>query len=452
MTKKTGWFLAGIAAACAAALLTVMLSGAPLDQSSPSPVLTADEPLPEPDYTAKDVEEHFAKLLPKESSDDSSAVHLPVTPSPESTDGLALPSVGNTEPSSLSTGSLGAGVSTDPVTTRDLTASVGAGTANVPRALEPVNPDGVVAGPSTTQPTVSEPTALLPPPSDPEAEPEPVATSRGLPIPEPEAAPQTALDSAEVTLPTTSLPPTPQPAPIPPVKARDDTAPAKPERPSTVVPKTSARGVPSSTGDTSGFQRPQFPWPPPQASTVVRLPLSRFESFLEERTHGEVADLLERVLDDGEYFDRSYWLAPGGFALVTRLERITEEGTSVEPRKRWPTGNLRERFDLSSYLKALFYTDPGYFRVIVFLFSTEFERTTDEEPTPAEAFYWLRRGMVMLPPEVAEQKITRRHELTALIYEFERVPGSNAVVLAPGRLSGRTHLAQARLNRLLSAE
>ena len=211
------------------------------------------------------------------------------------------------------------------------------------------------------------------------------------------------------------------------------------------IPKPNTRGV-TVTG------RPQFPWPPPQASTVVRLPLSRFEDTLTRRTHGEIADLLERALDQGEYFDRSYWVAPGGFALATRLERITEDGEPVTTGERWPTTSLKERFDLGKYLRALFYTDPGFFRVIVFVLSTEFERTSDEEPTPKEAFRWLRRGMVMLPRDMAEQAIIEKHELTALIYEFEREAGSNAVVLAPGRLSGRTHLARAKLQQLLGAE
>ena len=58
----------------------------------------------------------------------------------------------------------------------------------------------------------------------------------------------------------------------------------------------------------------------------------------------------------------------------------------------------------------------------------------------------------MLPRDMAEQSVTDGHELTALIYEFEREVGSDAVVLAPGRLTGRTHLARARLQRLLGEE
>lgn len=224
------------------------------------------------------------------------------------------------------------------------------------------------------------------------------------------------------------------------------------EQPATEHAATSdpASGDGYQTATDTDSERPRFPWPPPQASTVVRLPLDRLLDLTTGRTHGAIADLLEDTLDQGEYFDRSYWVAPGGFALATRLERITEDGAPVGSQNRWPTTNLTERFELSRYLKSLFFTDPGYFRVIVFLLSSEFERTSDAEPTPDEAFRWLRRGMVMLPPDMARLEITPNHELTALIYEFERVPGSDAVVLAPGRLTGRTHLARARLQSLLA--
>ncbi|MEM9061965.1 MAG: hypothetical protein AAGD13_16005 [Pseudomonadota bacterium] len=477
MTKKTGWFLAGIAAALAILMLAVTLSGRPMGDSAPSAAANAP---PAPEYTADEVANHFEKLAA------GSATATPETPQPQAPAAdvaKTLPSQPEAAKTARPEPEQPQAAATDKAKTRllqplrtlprppaqvsgDLELSTATGVISEGAPATVILPQsgagggGIAAGGLSIPQTVADPKPAIPsatPEPEPEPEPDPGIAFAEPTDPEPE--PQ----SVETPLPVTTLPATPQTPPQPAAKTRGIELPTTPPRAdaktetgvlarTSVVPKSSGRGVQGATAGSNGFQRPQFPWPPPQASTVVRLPLSRFEALTPDGTHGDVADLLERALDDGEYFDRSYWVAPGGFALVTRLERITEEGISVESRKRWPTGNLRERFDLSSYLRALFYTDPGYFRVIVFLLSTEFERTTDQEPTPAEAFRWLRRGMVMLPREMAEQSITPRHELTALIYEFERVPGSDAVVLAPGRLTGRTHLAQARLNRLLSAE
>ncbi len=302
-----------------------------------------------------------------------------------------------------------------PVTTRDapVTAPV-AEEPVAPTATEaPAAPAGetakVVALPSAPTPTETPPTPV---------EDAPVVAEAPAPT-------QTAPASKAPTRKSTSVNP----------------ALKKPATELKSVPKLSARGV-TVTGTAA---RPQFPWPPPQASTVVRLPLERFDDAMVRGVQGEIADLLEGALDQGGYFDRSYWVAPGGFALATRLERITDQGEPVDANDRWPTSALKERFDLSKYLRALFYTDPGFFRVIVFVLSTGFERTSDQEPTPKEAFRWLRRGMVTLPKEIAEKDIEATHNLTALIYEFEKVEGAEAIVLAPGRITGRDHLRSAGL-------
>ena len=48
----------------------------------------------------------------------------------------------------------------------------------------------------------------------------------------------------------------------------------------------------------------------------------------------------------------------------------------------------------------------------------------------------------------ARREVETTHNLTALIYEFEKVPDSEAIVLSPGRLTGREHLESAGLMAL----
>ena len=190
---------------------------------------------------------------------------------------------------------------------------------------------------------------------------------------------------------------------------------------------------------------PSFPWPPPQPSSTVLLPLDTIRDQASGQAIGDVMTFVESALNRQGYHDRSYWSVPGGAALATRLERINKNGEALAAPTRWPTSRLEADFSLASYLKSLFYTEPGLFRVIVFVLSTEAIVTADRNATSDEALDWLRRGMVSLPAEIAGQKIEPAHRLTALIYEFEKSEGAEAVVLAPGRLTGREHLRRAGL-------
>lgn len=193
--------------------------------------------------------------------------------------------------------------------------------------------------------------------------------------------------------------------------------------------------------------RPDFPWPPPQPSAVVPLPVP-----MDAADAAAVSDRIETALAAVGYHERSWWTAPGGFALATRLERIDNDGAPADEADRWPPATLEDRFTLSGYLASLFFTEPGYFRVIVFVLSDQFEQTAPEEPSAAMAADWVARGMVRLPADLGAAALTPAHSLTALVYEFERAPDSDAVVLAPGRLSGRAHLDKAALLTALAPE
>ncbi len=143
---------------------------------------------------------------------------------------------------------------------------------------------------------------------------------------------------------------------------------------------------------------------------------------------------------------------PGGFALATRLERIELDGTSASDYERWPTAELEETFSLGRYLKSLFYTEPGYFRVIVFVLSDRLEQTSDIRPSSDEAMDWTRSGMIVLPHDMGIRELLPTHRLNALIYEFKREPNSNAMVLSPGRLTGRKHIEKAQLASTLLSQ
>jgi hypothetical protein len=166
-----------------------------------------------------------------------------------------------------------------------------------------------------------------------------------------------------------------------------------------------------------------------------------------DQTSGNIEALILEALDAGGYSDRSTWLVPGGFAVVARLERIGLDGAPVAEPDRWPlSDNSVSRFDLRRFVVGLFYAQPGYFRVIVFVVSDEAFTQTDRSATRNQALEWLRRGANRLPREYAERRFTPLHAITALIYEFARDNASEEPrLLTPGRLSGRKHLEMAGL-------
>lgn len=189
---------------------------------------------------------------------------------------------------------------------------------------------------------------------------------------------------------------------------------------------------------------PDFPWPPPRASAMAVIPAVFFAN---DRFLGDVSNRIGAALDVGGYFERSYFAAPGGFAMVTRLEQINPDGTSKrEEKERWslksgPIG----RFSLADYLRTLFTAPAGYYRIIVFVVSSQPFTQSDERVERSEAGAWLSQGLNALPEEITQLSYTKRHTVTALIYEFEQPGRQEAMLMLPSDLTGRAHLERALL-------
>jgi len=252
--------------------------------------------------------------------------------------------------------------------------------------------------------------------------------------------------------PSTPAPPPPPPQPDvkpppameserPPAKEAPPTA-AKPSRPPAATERPPAPlGPPSASPSapaTPELQWAEFPWPPPQPSAANTIGRSLF--FPGSTRLGQVADELEAALDQTGYSERSYLRAPGGFALVTRLERFRADGSSAPGSERWAVSDERPTLRLSDYLRALVFAPPGHFRVVAFVVSP-FPYSYREAPvTSEEAVGWLRVGLNRLPEDVAATPLTDAHRVDALVYEFERDPDRPARILVPGGLSGAQHL------------
>ena len=185
---------------------------------------------------------------------------------------------------------------------------------------------------------------------------------------------------------------------------------------------------------------PDLPWPPPRFSAHDVLPRQLLGS---DRTSlGAVYDRLAAALVAAGFEDSGLFHVPGGFAVVTRVERILQDGTS-SPADRW-IGGKGKPLNLLDYLGRLFLERPGQFRLIAFLITDQegFESGRMELSEQASRQLSLSGGRVL--PESLRGLPWKGRSCHVLVYHFEKKGGS-ALVFHPSALSTREHLSKAGL-------
>ncbi len=124
-------------------------------------------------------------------------------------------------------------------------------------------------------------------------------------------------------------------------------------------------------------------------------------------------------------------------ALVTRLERINEDGSPVSERERWLVRQQDASapgLNLDRFLQGSFFLDPGRYRAFVFILR--------DLPFPQPPGAWLASGRNKLPPIIAGRNFSGGH-CTVLVYEFSS--DGTAVKLLSTSLTGKEHLEKAGL-------
>lgn len=198
-------------------------------------------------------------------------------------------------------------------------------------------------------------------------------------------------------------------------------------------------------GGTAEIKCPEFPWPPPRASATEVIPSELLELKTGVTRLRDVEGRIRKALEENGYFDSSYYVVPGGFALVTRIEQINDDGTSREEPQRWLLEEKRPlKFSLSAFLDALFRAPPGYYRVIVFIVTPNPVVQSETKVKEEEASRWVGGGADRLPEQIGTLDFSQQYACTALVYEFRRRTESDKpTVLDPGNIQGRTHLMKA---------
>ncbi len=181
-----------------------------------------------------------------------------------------------------------------------------------------------------------------------------------------------------------------------------------------------------------------FPWPPPRASSRYSLPAQLLSAY---KTVGEVAGAITAALESCGYTERSFYRAGnGGIVLVTRVEAIAEDGRALPPPDRWKRVVTAPR-GIANWIKGLFFAQPGFYRVIVFVIGGDSFKFDEQVVTPGMANAWLSGSVDKLPPELAVHAFSANDSVWSLVYEFEsRDTALPVSVLSPGHLPAQTHL------------
>jgi len=197
------------------------------------------------------------------------------------------------------------------------------------------------------------------------------------------------------------------------------------------------------------LELPPFPWPPPQASARVTVPLIPGRG---EHVVGDIDRRILSALDAMGYVERAHYWVPDGYALITRVEQIERNGRPRAMPYRF-SAQLPPPDSLKDYFAGLFTSPPGYFRIIVFVVTDLSFNDTAAPLGEAEATGLLQRGPAALPPVIADQPLPLKTKCTALIYEYQKssVDTGSAAVPIQSTVDAVTHLRQAGLWQLLSA-
>jgi hypothetical protein len=189
-----------------------------------------------------------------------------------------------------------------------------------------------------------------------------------------------------------------------------------------------------------------FPWPPPAPSDRRLLDLARFGGSLPPRTWGDVADRIVAKLGHGGFNSPGFYSAPGGFAVVPRVEQLdTLTGEALAGDERWASD---VKLASNSILDGIFTVrrPRGTYRAIAFVLTND-PRSGGPSTDPGRMLQIARRwgisGAADLPQALRVLKLDDAQRLFVLLYEFESTVGGETKINSPGRWPLERHFRNA---------
>lgn len=203
----------------------------------------------------------------------------------------------------------------------------------------------------------------------------------------------------------------------------------------------------SFTKDDADTQKGRFPWPPPVPTTESTMPEDMFAGVT---TLGEMNKRLSNALDAMGYQDRrrKYYAVPHGFALVTEIEQIDDNGLPLSDGARWTDDiYVIDPPSIFGWLKALVTKASGRFRVFALVVTSEDVNAEGQFKDREIALDWLNSGTGALNRDRAACPFSAAHRVTALVYEFEHPERQDPFLVARTPIN---HIASSGLRRQLA--
>ncbi|CAN5743229.1 MAG: hypothetical protein H0U67_12260 [Gemmatimonadetes bacterium] len=202
---------------------------------------------------------------------------------------------------------------------------------------------------------------------------------------------------------------------------------------------------PMATAGPEDDEIPQFrPWPPPRPSSRITLPRRHFIDSSAPTRLRQVADRIRTAFQSAGYEHVAHYAVPGGFALVSRIEQINNDGSPRSEPDRWVDTYIPPEIrSVSDLVKAFLNPPVGRFRMIVFTITTSLYAQSSESVSSAEAEQWLDDGWDDIPASIADLPFTNAYNVNALVYEFERSNAAESLAFrSRGRLGVQSHLTR----------
>ena len=209
------------------------------------------------------------------------------------------------------------------------------------------------------------------------------------------------------------------------------------EAPSFQVHQPEVRApLPGSADSGKSDNYPFLPWPPPAPTHMGDVS----NSFNLTGTLGDIdRQLRGRLLPRG-YEKLRYFAVPGGFGLITNVEKLQSNG--LPSSDRWRTEKKGGWTGLFNYARSLIAGEDAHFRLLAFIITNEDLRPASFEVNETDLARWKILGLSYLGTNRAKTRAEKSTRIWLLIYEFkpDRSKGGTILADTEGRFSFRTHL------------
>jgi hypothetical protein len=200
---------------------------------------------------------------------------------------------------------------------------------------------------------------------------------------------------------------------------------------------------------------PELPWPIPKATSYCEINYNSLclQNSIPKLKLNDINYVIKTALESAGFSELHYYEIPGGFALLTRIERFDHEsGDSAPDNYRWTKEYLSPKLNILEIIKALSFERSGYFRVILFTITSETVQQSNKMFLDYNDFSdFIGDGVPTLPTEIGNRNFSTNIKCIAWIYEFEKRKGdANAVFRLESTFSALVHLCNAKILMYLS--